>query len=188
MRMQGSGTVNIVPRRRESGLTLIELMVVLVLLSVVVMITMGALRNVNGKARLEAAAYKIKAIFDRAPAEAVRQGTRVTVRYVASTRRFELVYVDQGGTEHIAAKYVLPRDVVFEGPDPTSWPTVGSHHALGCDTTGRLIDPSSGSRIMTPQSVQVTLEGMRTGMVQPKFDYLIQVFPLWSCQMRKLRS
>ncbi len=171
--------------RRQRGFTLIEALVVLVLLGIVAIITFMSLRNVREKTGLEAAAQSVKALMDEAPGEAVHRNTPVVVRWVASTRTFELIV--PGGTPVIIDSVSLPDTVVFDGTDPTSWPVSGSDPAVMCDVAGRLLDPTTETQLMVPQAFQITLEAMNEGRVQPKFRYLVQVFPIWSCRVTKIR-
>jgi prepilin-type N-terminal cleavage/methylation domain-containing protein len=172
-------------KRRQRGFTLIEALVVLVLLGIVAIITFMGLRNVKEKTGLEAAAQSVKALMDEAPGEAIQRHTTVAVRWVASTRTFELVV--PGGTPVIIDAVRLPDTVVFEGTDPTGWPLLGSDRAVACDEAGRMVDPSAGTQLMAPQAFQITLQAMNEGRVKPKYRYLVQVFPIWSCRVTKIR-
>ena len=173
---------------RQSGFTLIEALVVVALLGIVVAISGAILRNVKEKTGLEATVTHLRGLFDRAPAEAIKRRATVRVRYDSNSRRFQLVSRDTSGNVTVIDSYALPDGVVFENSSPTAWPTAGSFHGVDCDTMGRLLNPTSGARILTPQSFQVTLKAMQDGIVEPKIAYLFQVYPVWSCRVTKIRE
>ncbi len=175
-------------KSRQGGFTLIEALVVVALLGIVLAITAAMLRSVKEKTGLEATVTNLRGLMDRAPTEAVKRRTTVRVRYDPSNRRFQLVSRDSSGNVTIIDSYTLPDGVVFENTSPTAWPTVGSFYGLDCDTMGRLLNPASGARLLTPQSFQVTLKAMQDGIVKPKIAYLFQVFPVWSCRVTKIRD
>jgi len=71
---------------------------------------------------------------------------------------------------------------------PSGWPVVQGKPTLACDSLGRLMDPSTNQQIMSPRGIQITLQLMTQGKVQPKISYLIQVFPVWGARVVKMRS
>ncbi len=172
------------PSAAESGFTLIEALIVVVLLGVVVTITAMGLQSVKEKTGLEAAAQSIKALFDEAPGEAIQRNTQMVVRYVSSGRRFELVDPTDSS---VVDTVRLEDSIVFEGTAPTSWSAWNGDPAVICDELGRLVDPSTGSQMMAPVAFQITLRAMNDGRVKPKYRYLVQVFPVWSCRVTKIR-
>ena len=168
----------------EAGFTLLEALIVVALLGVVVTFTAMGLRSVKEKTGLEAAAQSVKALFDEAPGEAIQRNSQMVVRYVSSGRRFELVAPADGS---VVDSVRLDDNIVFEGGDPNGWPTWGGDHAVVCDELGRLVDPSTGAQIMAPVAFQITLRAMNDGRVKPKYRYMVQIFPVWSCRVTKVR-
>jgi len=175
-------------RPPERGFTLIEALIVLALLGIVVAFTASALRSVKEKTELEGAVNTLRGLIDRAPTVAARERTTAIVRYNANARRFDLLYRDSSGNVRVVDSYTLPAGVVFDGVTPTNWPTFGSDRAVGCHPLGNLIDPSSQVRLLAPLGFRLTLDAMNRGTVKPKTSYLIQVFPVWSCRVTKIRQ
>jgi type II secretion system protein H len=108
---------------RERGITFLELMIVLVILSIVLTISMPSLRGTYQRGQLGSAAREIVALLRVARAEAIFREHPVEVRFDLATSRYRLDLLEEDETKptrHTEAKrsqieeiHYLPRDVSF---------------------------------------------------------------------------
>lgn len=171
---------------REKGLSLVELLIVLVILGLAAYIGTIAVTNLIQKQKLAAATNEVRAILQDVPNQVTRMQAPLFVRYLpaAGTAPARLqVARDAAGTA-VLRTYFFPDVIVVE---TCNWPTTNSGaKALRCDHQNRTTDPSTQMQVIAPQLLQITHARMISGQLKPKRSYEITIAPVWGVSVRRI--
>jgi prepilin-type N-terminal cleavage/methylation domain-containing protein len=177
-------------RHRESGVTLIEALIVLAIVGVLAAIVTVPINSYWQRARTETTAGDIRNFMQQAFTEAVNQHTPITVtlQQDASGKWVLQLSPAPPPPRTVNGTYTIP-DFVSLAYNPASgisaWPTSGSARTLTCDTVGRTVDPTSGRQVTSTMTMSITHVRMVDGSLAPDVRYDIQVFPIWNVTVRK---
>ena len=181
----------------DEGFSLAEMLVVLALLAIVTLLIAGGLNGARERSGLHSSATMIKGFFNRVPSEVTKQGRTMLVQWNAAQHDLEMGYVDASSNFVVTGSYQLPAQVILDPKaatgtgstvSPSGWPVFMGKPTIACDSLDRLVDPNTNQQIMSPRGIQITLQLMTQGKVQPRIAYLIQVFPVWGARSVKIRS
>jgi len=181
-------------RHRESGVTLLELLVVLTIVGLLAAVVTVPINSYWQRARTESTAGDIRNFLQQAFTESVNQHTPITVT-LQQDASGKMVF-------HLNPPPPFPREAngTFTIPEfvslaynPASgisaWPTdtsvSPSARTLTCDTVGRTVDPTTGQQVTSTITMAITHVRMVDGSLTPNVRYDIQVFPLWHVTVRK---
>jgi len=168
-------------RHRESGFTLVEVLIVLVIMGVLVALVTVPVNSYWQRARTETTAGDIRNFLQQAFTESINQRTpiNVTLHIGAGIQTLTLTPAPlrSPGT------YTIP-DFVKVVSANTNWPPDSGDWKLICDTFGRAIDPT-GQQVRSTQTIAITHIRMADGSLTPSVRYDVQVFPVWNVTVRK---
>lgn len=167
------------PSGWERGVTLVELLVVVVLIGIIAFIGATQLGAFLQKQKLAAAAADVRSFLQEVPQQVAKLQAPVFARYVAGNPARLQISRDAAGTQLIRT-YTLPLEIQVETCD---WPTVGSDKVIRCDTMNRATDPTTNAQVSGPQTFRLTHKNMVSGFLRPKRSYEIQVAPVWGVTM-----
>lgn len=177
--------------KRQSGFTLVELIITVGLIGIAVYITAQFSSNFFRKARLEGQVSEVRSFLMRAQSTMVNERIPVFIRMLKVGNQWTLSLCRDRPCTQMIETVTLPIWVSFSTTDYTNiqsnWPTqnptpaVTAPRVLMIDTSGRAFDPWLTIPDMVKQSqwFNLTLKDMVTGKVTPKLVYRIQVYPLW---------
>lgn len=183
---------------RESGFTLIEALVVLVIVGVLAALVTVPINSYWQRARTETTAGDIRNFLQQAFTEAINQHTPINVTLQQDAASHWVLQLNPPPLKS-PGTYTLP-DFVSLNLNPAEgaggWPVLGAVRTLTCDTkgltvceagaTGRDANECDGlSAVHETKTLSITHTGMIDGSLTPKVRYDIQVFPLWNVTIRK---
>lgn len=181
-------------RHRESGVTLLEALVVLAIVGVLAAIVTVPINSYWQRARTETTAGDIRNFLQQAFTEAINQHTSITVTLQPDAFGNWVLQLTPPPPHPREANgtYTIPNFVSL-AYNPTSgigaWPTdtsvTPSTRTLTCDTVGRTVDPTTGLQVTSTMTMSITHVRMVDGSLTPNVRYDIQVFPLWNVTVRK---
>ncbi len=177
-------------RVRESGVTLIEALIVLVIIGALAAIVTVPINSYWQRARTETTAGDIRNFLQQAFTEAVNQHTPVTVNLQQDGFGNWVLQLNPAPPPPRTANgtYTIPEYVSLAynpATGPNAWPTSGSVRTLTCDTVGRTVDPTTGRQVLSTVTLSITHPRMVDGSLAPKIRYDIQVFPIWNVTVQK---
>ena len=177
-------------RHRESGVTLIEALIVLAIVGVLAAIVTVPINSYWQRARTETTAGDIRNFLQQAFTEAVNQHTPITVTLQQDGSGNWVLQLNPAPPAPRTANgtYTIP-DFVSLAYNPASgisaWPTSGAARTLTCDTVGRTVDPTTGRQVTSTMTMSITHVRMVDGSLAPNIRYDVQVFPIWNVTVRK---
>lgn len=177
-------------RHRESGVTLLEALIVLTIVGVLAAIVTVPINSYWQRARVETTAGDIRNFLQQAFTESVNQHTpiNVTLQQDADGRWVLQLNPAPAAPRTANGTYTIPAFVSL-AYNPASgaggWPTSGPARTLTCDTVGRAIDPTTGLQVTSTVTMSITHARMVDGSLAPNIRHDIQVFPLWNVTIRK---
>lgn len=178
-------------RRRESGVTLLEALIVLTIVGVLAAIVTVPINSYWQRSRVETTAGDIRSFMQQAFTESVNQHTpvNVTLQQDAGGRWVLQLNPPPPAPRTANGTYTIP-DFISLAYNPAAgaggWPASGPARTLTCDTVGRTIDPTTGLQVTSTMTMSVTHVRMVDGSLTPNVRYDIQVFPIWNVTLRKI--
>jgi prepilin-type N-terminal cleavage/methylation domain-containing protein len=186
---------------RESGFTLIEVLVVLVIVGVLAALVTVPINSYWQRARTETTAGDIRNFLQQAFTEAINQHTpiNVTLQQDAASHWVLQLNPPPPFPRDINGTYTLPEFVSLDlnpGAGAGGWPVLNTVRTLTCDTKGLTVCPSGATgkdanecdgikAVKETKTLSITHTRMMDGTLTPKVRYDIQVFPLWNVTIRK---
>jgi prepilin-type N-terminal cleavage/methylation domain-containing protein len=171
---------------RQRGMSLIELLVIIMIIGLVAMVTFGEASKTVRKWRLDGAVNEAQTFLDSLTRRAQENHQQLFVRLDGHQLK---VCQNQDGTG-VVATLAIPDYIVFDATNPTAvtttWPAVSSFPELGCDPRGVTMDPTTGAMVTAEQRLTMTHIDMAAGSLTPKVVYSLRISPLWRCY--KVRS
>ena len=178
-------------RHRESGVTLIEALVVLTIVGVLAAIVTVPINSYWQRSRVETTAGEIRGFLQQAFTESVNQHTPVNVTLQQDGAGKWVLQLNPPPPAPRTANgtYTIP-DFISLAYNPAAgaggWPVSGPARTLTCDTVGRALDPTTGLQVTSTMTMSVTHVRMVDGSLAPNVRYDIQVFPLWNVTLKKV--
>lgn len=191
-----SGTVETAPlsRRDQRGFTLIELLVVAAIIGMLALVSTGPMMRFWRNQRLEGGAGQVAAYLRDAYVQSLRNSRTVTVTCAPDSNGIYTftaeVPKEGGGTREVARPLTLAPGVAVLPTRPVAaerWPVAGGNYQIGCTVAGHAIDPATGAERTGISVMTITLDEMASGAVTPRIDYRLEVLPLWSVSMRRVK-
>ena len=179
-----------VRRHRESGVTLLEALIVLTIIGVLAAIVTVPINSYWQRARVETTAGDIRNFLQQAFTESVNQHTPVNVTLQQDVAGKWVLQLNPPPAAPRTANgtYTIP-DFVSLAYNPAAgaggWPTSGPARTLTCDTVGRTITPTTGLQVTSTVTMTITHVRMVDGSLAPNVRFNIQVFPIWNVTLRK---
>jgi len=174
-----------VRRVRESGVTLLEMLIVLIIVALLALIVTVPVNSYWQRSRVEAAAGDIRNFLQQAFTESVNQHTPITATlHIAAG--IQTLTLNPPPLRSPAA-YTIP-DFVQVVSANTNWPLDSGDWKLVCDTFGVTRNPPSsppGPPVTSTQTLAITHVRMADGSLSPNLRFDIQVYPLWNVTVRK---
>ncbi len=175
--------------RREAGVTLIEMLVVVAIVGMIALILTIAVARTVRRQRVDSAAQEIRGDLQAVYTRVLTTQQPVYVRVDIANRHIDIT-ADQAGTSRYL-RYTIPPDISLSTTDitlvQTNWPVVGGIPILQCDYMGRTIDPTTGDQVAVGQTLVVTHVDMVQGKLTPRLVYTITINPLWNTTAVKTR-
>lgn len=180
-------------RRSQRGVTLIEVLIVLLVLGFLVAIVMPAVGGAIQRARIDTQAQEIRNFLVGAYARAGEQRAPVAVRLEAppAAQRWLRITREIDGTG-VLAEMRIPQWVSLSTTDAAgiaaNWPQPGGDttvYVLQCDPMGRTLHPVTGTQVREIQSLILTHRNMVAGRLEPRYRYEVRVFPIWQVQVER---
>ncbi|MCJ7441292.1 MAG: prepilin-type N-terminal cleavage/methylation domain-containing protein [Thermoanaerobaculaceae bacterium] len=179
-------------RHRESGFTLLEVLIVLTIVGVLAAIVTVPINSYWQRARIETTAGDIRNFLQQAFTESVNQHTpiNVTLQQDADGRWVLQLTPPPPAPRTANGTYTIPDHVSLAynpAAGPNAWPTSGPARTLTCDTVGRAMDPTTVPPHQVTATMVMSISHVRMvdGSLAPNIRHDIQVFPLWNVTIRK---
>ncbi|MGC8917222.1 MAG: prepilin-type N-terminal cleavage/methylation domain-containing protein [Thermoanaerobaculum sp.] len=176
-------------RLGQRGVTLVELLVVLVLVATIALVGGLYLSSFFQKQRLASVAQEVKAFLAEAPNFVQRLQQPVFVRFVppSGTQPPRLQIARDLTGSQVLRQYIFTPEIVFSFTSPAAiscnWPNVSGAYVLRLDLTGRTTDPSTNNQVQQVENLLLVHRNMVTGSLQPKRGFEIAVAPVWEVRM-----
>lgn len=177
--------------RAEKGVTLVELLVVLVLVGIGALIGGLYLTSFFQKQRLASVAQEVRAVLAEVPSFAQRFQQPVFVRFVPPSgpqaARLQITR-DLPGSQ-VLRQYAFPPEIVFSFTSTTAvtcnWPNIAGTYVLRLDLTGRTTDPGTGQQVDQVENLLLVHRNMVLGSLKPKVGFEIAVAPVWDVRLSR---
>ena len=188
-------------RRREAGVTLFEVLVVLAILGLVTAVITVPVNSYYQRSVLQSAAGDVRNFLQVAYTEAVNQHTQMTVsmQQVAGQWQLQISPPPLNGP----ATYLFPTvvDCTTLNPAATAggWPSTTTGgvtvRSLVCAPTGLTFIPAgatcgatetAGSAAQEVKTLSITHTSMVAGSLAPNTRFDIQIYPLWNVSYQKV--
>lgn len=194
------------------GMSILELLVVLIIFSIGAMIAVPYITATNNRHLNSAAGNDLRIIAQRAYVE-MQKGNVVTFLRVAppaadGTTPIQ-VWVDGDSSntldptkDTLVTTYSLPAIIGLTSPAPSAtapplpytpvtgattwdqWVAVAPNdHHLGCDLQGRAFNPVTGAQIVRPAILLTMHQYMTAGTLTPKMAYIVNISPVWNARL-----
>jgi prepilin-type N-terminal cleavage/methylation domain-containing protein len=166
---------------RQRGMSLIELLVIVMIIGLVAMVTFGEASKTYRKWRLEGAVSEAQTFLDSLTRRAQENHQRLFARLEGHTLT---ACLSSDGTG-VVATLTIPDYIAFHATNPTgldtTWPSVSPARELACDPRGITLDPTTGQMVAAEQRLTMTHIDMAAGNLTPRIVYSVRISPLWRC-------
>lgn len=179
------------PATGERGVTLVELLVVVVLIGIVAYIGVTQLGALLQKQKLAAAANDARSFLQDVPNQVAKIQAPVFVRLLPASggqpARLQTAR-DSAGTQ-VLRTFSFPSEIVFDFANLTAincnWPQVSGVYTLRCDTVNRATHPLLFTQLQGTADLLVTHKNMVLGSLKPKYGFRLTVSPIWEARTAK---
>jgi prepilin-type N-terminal cleavage/methylation domain-containing protein len=156
-------------KAKERGITLIELMVVLVVIGLGALVVLDNMNSMYRKYELEASSHSLSTFIDSVPAVAKEQNAPIFMTWDPPNNQVTLA-VSAGGVMTTVDQMEIPDYLVV---NPSSAET------YRCDTLGRAFSGNDTTMLSAPEVITITHDTMLDGRVKPGITFTLSLSPLW---------
>lgn len=176
----------------QRGITLVELLVVVALLSFLALLGTAQLTHIVQKNQLQSAARDVTAFLQGVPDLVAKKQSPLFVRFQVPSGKgayFE-VTTDLAGTQ-VLRRFDLPEAIKFDltslSAIDTTWPksAASNIYTLRCDTFNRATHPDSGVQLQGEARLLLTHVNMVKGTLTPRYGIDVGVAPVWAARMTR---
>jgi prepilin-type N-terminal cleavage/methylation domain-containing protein len=153
---------------KEHGITLIELMVVLVVVALGALVVLDNMNSMYRKYELESSAMTLSSLIDSTTSWAKDQHTPVFLIWDPGNNQVAISRESDGST--ILDEFRIP-DYLVLSPN--------SRQVLRCDTLGRAFNGTDTNMLNASQVMTATHDAMLDGRVRPVITFTMSLSPLW---------
>lgn len=177
---------------KERGVTLVELLVVVVLIGIVAFIGATQLGGLLKKEKLAAAANDARSFLQDVPNQVAKKQMPLFVRFLPASGGLPArlqVTQDSAGTQ-VLRTFNFPSEIVFDFANVSAincnWPQVGGVYTLRCDTLNRATDPLLLTQLQGTADLLITHRNMVLASLKPKYGFRLTVAPIWEARTAKV--
>lgn len=190
--MNAAGVRTRRPVSGELGVTLVELLVVVVLIGIVAFIGATQLGALLQKQKLVAAANDARSFLQDVPNQVAKIQAPVFVRFLPASggqpAQLQMTR-DSAGTQ-VLRTFSFPDVIVFDFSNVASyscnWPQVSGVYTLRCDTLTRATHPLLLTQLQGTADLLLTHRNMVLGTLKPKYGFRLTVAPIWEARTAKV--
>jgi prepilin-type N-terminal cleavage/methylation domain-containing protein len=158
------------PVWNQQGITLVELLVVLVVIGIGALVVLDNMNSMYRKYELESSVRSLGAFFDAMPNHAKEQNRAAFLDWEPGNSIATIYILDSTGNPVDLANYPIPDYLVV---------TPAGDLTYRCDMLGRAYLGNNANMLSATQEFRITHRDMLSGRVEPTITYTLSLSPLW---------